>query len=368
MPVNLHLDKVLRNIFSSIVISLDPIFFLFPRNCKKNLSLLLVRVDNIGDFVLWLDAAKHYRALYPGHYIVLVANSAWSGLAEHFDYWDEIWSVDPIKFSRDVFYRWSVMVKIYRASFNVAIHPTFSRILLRGDSLIRASVATRKIGFSGDLINISVVDRRRSDTWYTDLIIGSNKQIMELDRNAEFLKGLGFDHIPQVPYIPTLSTDITDFRLPKSFFIIFPGASTVCKRWPIRNFAYIADHIYNQTGLPMIICGGQAERELALELMTYTKVPTFDLVGKTTLAQFTEVVRLATLLIGNDTSAIHIAASVRTRSVCIIGGTIFGRFLPYPSHSLGFNPITVFSPSINSISVERVKVAVNNLIVQHTGF
>ena len=37
----------------------------------------------------------------------------------------------------------------------------------------------------------------------------------------------------------------------------------------------------------------------------------------------------AKFLIGNETSAIHIAAAVRTPSVCILGGGHFGRFIPY---------------------------------------
>ena len=46
--------------------------------------VLLIRVDAIGDFVLWLDTAKEYRKLYPSeeYRIVLVGNKLWGELAE----------------------------------------------------------------------------------------------------------------------------------------------------------------------------------------------------------------------------------------------------------------------------------------------
>jgi ADP-heptose:LPS heptosyltransferase len=44
-----------------------------------------------------------------------------------------------------------------------------------------------------------------------------------------------------------------------------------------------------------------------------------------------EIVAGASLLVGNETGAVHIAASVGTPSVCIAGGGHYGRFVPYPS-------------------------------------
>jgi len=37
--------------------------------------------------------------------------------------------------------------------------------------------------------------------------------------------------------------------------------------------------------------------------------------------------------VGNDTSAVHIAAAVGTPSVCILGGGHYGRFLPYATET-----------------------------------
>ena len=44
-------------------------------------AVLVVRLDEIGDFVLWLDAAAGLRRLFPGARIVLAGNEIWADLA-----------------------------------------------------------------------------------------------------------------------------------------------------------------------------------------------------------------------------------------------------------------------------------------------
>ena len=63
-------------------------------------SVLLVRLDLIGDYVLWLDSARAYRDIYPNQKIVLCANSIWSSLAKQEPWWDEVLDVDVNLVSR----------------------------------------------------------------------------------------------------------------------------------------------------------------------------------------------------------------------------------------------------------------------------
>ena len=67
--------------------------------------------------------------------------------------------------------------------------------------------------------------------------------------------------------------------------------------------------------------------------------PTFDWTGKTSLQELVAVIAGAHLLIGNETSAVHIAAAVGTPSVCITGGGHFGRFVPYVMVYGGTKPV-----------------------------
>jgi len=85
-----------------------------------NNGVLLVRLDAIGDFILWLDSAKEYRRLYPGEKITLYANSAWSDLAKLLPYWDRVVPVDVHLFSKRTFYRWKSLFNIGRFGFDIS--------------------------------------------------------------------------------------------------------------------------------------------------------------------------------------------------------------------------------------------------------
>jgi ADP-heptose:LPS heptosyltransferase len=57
-----------------------------------------------------------------------------------------------------------------------------------------------------------------------------------------------------------------------------------------------------------------------------------NLIGTTSLPQLIDIIGNAELVVGNDTSAIHIAVAAKRKSVCILGGGHFERFVPYPQH------------------------------------
>ena len=55
-----------------------------------------------------------------------------------------------------------------------------------------------------------------------------------------------------------------------------------------------------------------------------------NLINKTTIQETVEIIRNSEFVIGNDSSAVHIAAATRTPSICIAPGAHYNRFVPYP--------------------------------------
>ena len=41
---------------------------------RKEKSILIVRLDAIGDFIIWLDAAKEIKKHFPDKHLVLLCN------------------------------------------------------------------------------------------------------------------------------------------------------------------------------------------------------------------------------------------------------------------------------------------------------
>lgn len=335
--------KIVKTLLKDLLITLDG-FATLSLKSKAKRDLAIVRLDAIGDLVLWLDCAKEYRRLYPAQKIVLIANSIWADLARELPFWDEVWSVDLSSFRRNPCYRWRLLRKINQAGFELAIQPTYSRELLLGDSIIRATAATERIGSKGDLSNISVSEKTISDHWYTRVIPAVDKPLMELDRNAEFMSHLSDqEHPPGAPKLPRLTNLPEYLKLKGDYFIVFPGASWSGKQWPVTLFASCLNTLSKQYGWHAVLCGVTPEYQICQSVIDHSSVPkASNLAGKTSLMEFVEIVRGAQLLIGNDTSAVHIASAVNTPSVCILGGGHFGRFMPYTESMEGAKPAAVF--------------------------
>lgn len=334
----LNLRRNVRRIGDSIVARI-------PQKNQCANAVLIVRLDAIGDFILWLDSAKELRKLYPDKKIVLCANAAWAGLAEHFPYWDTVIAIERNRLLDDLIYRYKFFIQIRKQHFQIAIQPTYSREYSIGDNLIRATGAMQRIGSQGHM-NPSYRNERDkaiSDTWYTKLIPTDTTALMELKRNAEFIRGLGAkDFITSVPRIENFFTLPKSLQIEKHYYVVFPGAGWNSRMWSRDKYADLIARLHNSLGWQTILCGSSDEKNICDEIIKLSGHEAINLAGKTSIVELVEMIRGATLLIGNETSAIHIAAATGTPSVCIMGGGHFGRFMPYEMD----NPLNAILPIV----------------------
>ncbi len=315
------------------IYALDSLFLFFiKRHVPVNSNgIIVLRLDAVGDFILWLDAAKDLRKIYAAdkYSITLLGNHLWTSLAEKLPYFDAVWSLDKRKFITNPLYRLKVLKKVRKAGFQILLQPVFSRNFVYDDAIVRASAARDRIGYDTDGMNISAMQKKISNRWYTRLIPGSKKQLMELERNADFLRSLGYKEFRAT--VPRLSLDLNapkEFKL-REYYVISPAASVDLKRWPIANFVGVASHLYKATGWTAVVCGNRHEKKLGEILERKAQVPIQNWMGKTSLTELAAIIAHSKILIGNDSAAVHIAAAVSTPAVCIVGGGHFGRFLPY---------------------------------------
>jgi len=290
---------------------------------------MLVRLDLIGDFIIWLDAAKEFRALYPEQRIVLFANATWANVAERMLYWDEVVSIDVPRLRTDDWYRLSVLLQIQRRHFDIAIQPTYSREYV-GDLCVRAANFAQRIAHIGDDNNIHSALKAKADAWYTNLVSEKISTTVELTHNANLIRHLGNPEFKsRMPRICRLEDLPQTLKIDTPYCVIVPGASWAPKMWPTSNFGYLAQEISQGLKLTTILCGTSEEKKICDQVARSTGATVINLAGKTTLIEMIELIRSAQLVIANDSAAIHIAAATNTRAVCILGGGHFGRFLPY---------------------------------------
>jgi len=326
-----------------IFLSIDFLILISKKSRNSSSAIIIVRVDAIGDFILWLESARVLRHHYSQKKITLICNLSVVELATNLNFFNKVIGVDVTRLQSNPLYRFLKFWEISNLSAEVVLQPTYSRILLTGDSIVRLLCAKQRIGSFGDFSNMLPLEKKISNKWYSDLIPSNDTLMHELDRNIEFMRGLGIILSESKMIKLTTFPKINSFNLPKeNYFIIFPGASSIMKMWPIENFITISEHIYTLKQWTLLICGSTKEAVLASKLEENYRGKSIDLTGKTSLTELVETIQNAKLLISNDTSAIHIAAAVGTKSLCITGGGHFGRFLPYPEVSNLVNPITIF--------------------------
>lgn len=313
-----------------ITLIFDSCVMIFVRQSTHTGGVAIVRLDAIGDFVLWLDVAKEFRNLYPNAKLTLIANQAWSDLARLLPYWDDVIMIDRKKFTRDPVYRFKKLKQMRLLGIETAIQTSYSREFRLGDSLIRAVGAIRRIGSIGDLSNIISWQKKISDKWYSQLITAKEEPLMELQRNAEFMRGLGLrNSTAGIPSLPSVADLPENLMIEQSYFVIFPGASSSGRLWPAKRFGELLLKLTGSNRGIAVLCGSRQERALCARIIDSSGTKALNMAGETTLPELVEVIRRAKFLVGNETSAVHIAAAVGTPSVCILGGGHYGRFLPY---------------------------------------
>ncbi|MFC1668047.1 lipopolysaccharide heptosyltransferase II [Chlamydiota bacterium] len=111
--------------------------------------------------------------------------------------------------------------------------------------------------------------------------------------------------------------------------IINPGGNWKNKRWPIMQFASLADRCVMKLGVKIIITGGRKDIPLAEQISQNMQSMPVIAAGETTLQQLTALVSLSDLYIGNDSGPTHIANAVSTPVIALFGPTHPGITGPY---------------------------------------
>ena len=116
------------------------------------------------------------------------------------------------------------------------------------------------------------------------------------------------------------------------YVCVHPGTRNVRRRWPIENFASIANEITAQ-GFPVILTGSIEEKSLLRELQARINGRVVKIVESfrhLTAGELACVLAHARLLVSNDTGVSHIASALHVPSVIL--------FSPY-SHMNRWRPL-----------------------------
>ena len=308
-------------------------------------ELLILYTDAIGDYVLFrnfINVIKQSEK-YKNYSITLCGNQAYKELAIHFDSTiiDKFVWLNRTKFEKDFSYRRKFLRLIREQNFDIVLNPSYSRDFIFGDSIVRQAKADIKIGQITNTANTYRIFTLLSDRWYTTLYNTGDGVIFDFFRNKQLIQMFVEEDIE-------LSKPLLSEKSEKeAFLIIFPGAGEKQKQWKVENFAKVASYIAKKENLKIVVCGSDSDRILGEEIKEQLRLDLVsNLCGKTSLVELTQLIAKASLLLTNDSSALHIAACTNTRAICVGNGRHYGRFTPYPEG---------MAPNLHFIFPEKVE-------------
>ena len=345
---------------------------------------LVVRIDGIGDMVLFHSAFAHYAAALgvAAGEITLLGCESWASLAPALFPGVKFRAIDEHAYDRNPLYRFKVSLWVRRQNFAVALLDSFMRKPLVADSLIYVSGAPTRIVARPYLSSKT----QRLFDWYlarcqrvTDT---GPHPTHEIPRHFAFLSALAGRAIaPAPPHLPWRE------RVPalkRPYAVINSGSNEPGRRWRFENFLAIARDLAKR-GFAVVFVGGAAEASYKERLAGDNFV---DLIGATSLAELLDVLRHAALVLTNDTGPAHLAIGLGAPTVTILGGGHPGSFLPYPPDIAPPTQRTVFRrlpcygcfwnctqphragdsyPCIDAVEIDQVLRAASELLPETVG-
>jgi ADP-heptose:LPS heptosyltransferase len=343
---------------------------------KGSKECLILRLDGIGDTIIFSGCLKLIRDKYPDHKIVIILRSYVKELLEKCPYVDEIIPWDLNKFSYNPLYRGSFMRSILERNISSLLYPMWTRVEA-GEDICRISNAENIYAFDSNF-------GATPDWGKWNLVKAPMGNYHELDRYVFFIKTLGIP-ISSKEIFPTMwisSEDkkkvenvLSQYGL-KSFLVLFPGAGSPDRIWPVRNWIALIKEILKITRKDIVLLGGKGDRIVCDKLTNSLKNYRIkNLCGLFGLRELGEFIRVSSLYIGSETGALQMAIAVRTPAVAIMGGGHYGRFFPYGDlsknravskrmacYNCNWECIHDSPRCINEISVDSVLEALTNLV------
>lgn len=311
-----------------------------PAYFCQDRKLLIIRLDDIGDYLLSRNMLPFYRhGRWKDYEITLLGNDVWKEFFDELDYEfvDKVWWLNKKRYWESESYRMEIWTKLRREGFEAIICPSRTRPLLLDDVCMLAAGASIKIASANTFI--SKKWNQLSDNLYSQLYQTKEDGIHEFHFNRQFANwASNTSETIEKPEISAAASNIYS----GSYILCFVGASTRSKRWPEKRWIQLIQ-LYKQkyTG-QVIIAGGKADIESAKIICSQTGAK--SIAGTVSLTDMITYVCHATAVVTNDTMSVHLAASCNTPTVIIANGNNYYRFTEYKK--AGIENITTIYPEV----------------------
>ena len=277
--------------------------------------ILIVKLSSLGDVIHALPVAGALRRRFPRARITWLVGPAAKGIVTMCRHVDRVITWAPGKRPR-----LDVLAELRGVEPQVCLD---LQGLIRTACIARLSGARWRIGFRTlqeggfPLCNLRVISAR------TD--------VHAVDGYLAFARYLDADGPPPDYglHLPPAARDMGARMAGGAPTIaLLPGTQWETKKWPARHFAGIAASL-GRLGLRSVVLGGGGDREAGAGIAAAAPNSTTDLTGRTSLAETAAIIADCSLVVGNDSGPMHLAAALKVPVVALFGPTDPVRTGPY---------------------------------------
>jgi len=386
------------NLINFILLSIAQMCFKRNRE-ESNNNFLIIRLDAIGDMILFSPFVRELRQQQPNAKITLIISPVVKDLYKDCPYVDDILYFNGRKKIRPQIITSTLRALIWgtknlnRNVFDTVMLPRQGTDTEGALMLAITSHAKNIISFSEKQTIERAVCNKRYDKFFTTKV-QTNSVTHEVEANLNFLRQAGFGNINSDKLEIWFSSDmhekikIGDICIKKKIkdddLLIAIGFSATQKPrcWPTKNFKELFTLIEkNYPNAKIILIGGPGDEDQAIKLREDTN-NIVSLVGELSLKETAMMLKKCDIYIGNDSGPMHIAAAVKTPVIEISyfpkdgekghGNSPF-RFGPWQNRNIILQPEKALPPCtekclssnahcITQITEQQVFTALKNLI------
>ncbi|WP_371363063.1 Lipopolysaccharide heptosyltransferase 1 [Sporomusa rhizae] len=294
----------------------------------KYRNILIVKLSAIGDVIHALPVASALKQQFPEARITWVVEKPAYDILHNNPYIDEIIIFNKVNFK-------TVAGFIKNApGFTTALRQHRFDLAIDLQGLFKSAAIAFLSGASKRLVYCNA---RELSHLVSKQICGPNQDGHVVDRYLDVVRALGClaDNPEFVIHITNKEAELAVAKLKQAgmeidrpYIVLIPGTNWPNKCWPTKHFAQLADKLYDENIIPVIV-GSPADTALARDIIAKTKIPPVDLTGKTSLKELSYILKNAQKVVAGDTGPMHLAAALQTPVIALFGPTDPKRNGPY---------------------------------------
>jgi len=324
---------------------------------------MVIDFGQLGDVVLSLPALAAIRKRFPRARITVAVGKPGADVVALSGSADDTFVVDRVAL-RDGFKPLSVLrvfqivkdVRAKRFDFVIDLHSLSETNLLGFFSGAPKRLYSRRPGRSLDfLANFNPRPPVETD----------HRQRHLIDRYLDVLGPLDIRDAERLPILRSRAVDdaVVERILVKAkaaagapLVGLFPGAGHASRRWPLKQFASLADFLIRNDEVKVLVFVGPEERELIKDIRRQFP-PSVVVLDQLSIPQLAAAQARLVALVSNDTGPMHIAAAVGTPVVLLLDKRAPESYLPQGDfHRVIYNNV------IDDISVDEVYAATRSIL------